>query len=543
MNPPTLHITEQLLTHLGPRYQFSLKGYISTGRLLVFLLLISSAIGARPEWTQVETMTRCNLCLASARIPRKEGDPCFLHVRQLRTRARSGGTTFEGMSTRLRRYRRNIAAGAKNRDVEAKPSSQSFYERLNSPKHILAPMVAQSDLPFRLMCEQLFNVDLSYTQMIHGSNFVEDNGEIFRANHLDVFPQSTVKAILLGESDLGELCVTPSQVSALKGLSGDEVENSRGRLLAAIDRRKGTGMLSEESLQIKPTFVQIAASCPDTAVKAAMMILEKSSTTESYRCGTVPPVMAIDLNLGCPQSIARKGTYGSFLHDESPDLTYQVLSNLRAKLPPEVGVTAKIRLPPTQADADAGKLGNVSQTKAPQSINERIRCLIDCGVDLITVHGRTRFENKVAVGAADWVGGDLIFAVTDLHECLQLNVLTISSILLFMYGFYRSKGAVRQCVETARSYSGDAHYPVFANGGIEFGDDVTKCFETTNASGVMSSESLLEMPSLFSTEGETSSSMTAMQLLERQIGFADIYLGKPQMNASWWFWLLPPSEV
>ena len=83
---------------------------------------------------------------------------------------------------------------------ESKQSS-SFYRTLGSPQNILAPMVAQSDLPFRLMCEQLYNVDLSYTQMIHAYNFVETNGDVFRKHHLDVYPHSLVKNVLLGNVD------------------------------------------------------------------------------------------------------------------------------------------------------------------------------------------------------------------------------------------------------------------------------------------------------------------------------------------------------
>ncbi|KAL7543120.1 hypothetical protein ACHAXR_012544 [Thalassiosira sp. AJA248-18] len=341
-------------------------------------------------------------------------------------------------------------------------------------------MVAQSDLPFRLMCEQLYNVDLSYTQMLHAYNFVEQNGETFRTSHLDVYPQSSIRGILTGHEDRSSLMVTPSQVNALEGMNDNEVDQSRKRILAAISESKGPN-----PIEVKPTVVQIAAHDPDVAVKAAMMILERSGSMESG----ASPVTAIDLNLGCPQSIARKGRYGSFLHDESPELTYKVLAKLRSELPQEIGVTAKIRLPPTQADADAGKLGNISSLgSSPQTIDDRIHRLIDCGVDLITVHGRTRFENKVAVGPVDW-------------------------------------DAVRQCVDSARSYSGDSNYPLFANGGIEFGEDVKKCFEKTNASGVMSSETLLEMPSVFCTGGgETSGSITAKGLLERQLGYADMYL-------------------
>ena len=188
---------------------------------------------------------------------------------------------------------------------------------------------------------------------------------------------------------------------------------------------------------------------------------------------------------GCPQGIARKGRYGSFLHDEFPELTYNVLAKLRSDVPRQIGITAKIRLPPTASDAEAGKLGNISEMgTGPQTIDERMRCLVNCGVDLITVHGRTRFENKVTVGPADWT-------------------------------------SVRQCVETARACIGDACYPVFSNGGIEYWEDVQKCFDGTNASGVMSSESLLEVPGLFCPE---EAQATARGLLERQLRYAEMYL-------------------
>ena len=164
-----------------------------------------------------------------------------------------------------------------------------------------------------------------------------------------------------------------------------------------------------------------------------------------------------------------------------------MLSALRSNLPNEIGVTAKIRLPPTQADADSGKLGNMSQSGRPQTIDERMKNLIDCGVDLITVHGRTRFENKVAVKAADW-------------------------------------DAIQQATSVAREYSGNSNYPIFANGGIEFGRDIQRCRDSTQASGVMSSETLLEVPGLFCHQEEGESDTSAKVLLERQLGYAQMYL-------------------
>lgn len=42
--------------------------------------------------------------------------------------------------------------------------------------------------------------------------------------------------------------------------------------------------------------------------------------------------------------------------------------------------------------------------------------------------------------------------------------------------------------------------PVVANGGIYKYDDITRCLKETGVNGVMSSESLLENPALFSNK-------------------------------------------
>ena len=244
--------------------------------LRVSLLLVPAVVG----------ISRLDSDAMIGRVVRtKTVHPCFCCSPPTHAHRASGAGSQQRIVSRI------LAAAANGR--EDGTSSPTFYQRLGSPKHVLAPMVAQSDLPFRLMCEQLYGVDLSYTQMIHAYNFVENGGETFRTNHLDVYPHSLVRDILAGKEDGSALIMTPSQENAVKGLSEDDIDQSRKRILAAVAKVEG----GEQKLeQAKPTIVQIASHDPDVAVEAATIILERSGTTGST--GAVSPVAAIDLNLG-----------------------------------------------------------------------------------------------------------------------------------------------------------------------------------------------------------------------------------------------------
>ena len=337
----------------------------------------------------------------------------------------------------------------------------SYYDRIGRPRTILAPMVSQSDLPFRLLCRK-YGSELAYTQMIHAKNY--GRSEDFRSNHLDVYAP--------GQSIGGVDVLSGSQMNCLDGLSRDF---GPGGLDGYTKRRIEEEGFSEDHAsfinpashitypQEGPVVVQLAGHDPTLVADAALDIVERTEGN----------VVGIDLNGGCPQKIASKGRYGAFLHEEEPEVYCSVLAKMRRTLPPAVGVSAKIRLP-----VDATQL------------KDRIERIVDTGVDLITVHGRTLRENKTKVKEANW-------------------------------------DAIALAAQIARECSGNSDFPIVANGGIEYGSDVQKCLDHTGANAVMSSESLLENPALFATTGPYAADdtkLTPRQLFDRQLNLVHEYL-------------------
>lgn len=290
----------------------------------------------------------------------------------------------------------------------------------------MAPMVSASDYAFRRLVRSYSPDDdkgkiLGYTQMLHAKKLVHDKS--FRRNHLDFCDWD------------GELL--PAQLTCIEG--NDEPY-------------RGGGLHHEGG----PLMVQLAGHCPSTVLDAAQLLIERAPTS----------ISGIDLNLGCPQGIARKGRYGAFLMEQDEDLVCQILSQLRLVLPSHIKVSAKIRLP---MDGDV-------------ALKRRIAKLVDTGMDFLTIHGRTLKENKVTVGACHF--DKIRFAI----DCAQ---------------------AIRP------------DFPVIANGGIENHGSIASVFDKTGACAVMSSEALLETPNIFAAPSPEDS----RALLNQQLKFARDYIG------------------
>ncbi|GMM33105.1 tRNA dihydrouridine synthase [Saccharomycopsis crataegensis] len=278
-------------------------------------------------------------------------------------------------------------------EASKKPNGAELYELMKRPTKIVAPMVDQSELAWRILSRK-YGATLCYTPMLHARLFAQD-----KKYRLDNF------------------C----------SFDGD----------AKLDR---------------PLVVQFCANDPEYLLEAAKHVEDHCD--------------AVDLNLGCPQGIARKGKYGAYLMDEW-ELIPKLIGTLHENL--KVPVTAKIRVYPSNSkNASTGPGQKVANGANDEDFDKEktlqyARMVLKAGAQILTVHGRTRDMKGQMTGVANWN------ILKYLYEELSKEFEDIDKKLIF-----------------------------FSNGNILYPEDIQRSLDYIGCQGVMSAEANLYNPGIFS---------------------------------------------
>ncbi|EOB13983.1 tRNA-dihydrouridine synthase 1-like protein [Nosema bombycis CQ1] len=166
----------------------------------------------------------------------------------------------------------------------------------------------------------------------------------------------------------------------------------------------------------RPLVIQVCGNNPQIMLEACLILQEECD--------------AIDINFGCPQEVAKRGKYGSWLQDDwslIEDIVKTLSSNLK------VPVFCKIRV-----------------FKCMEMTVSYAKMIENAGCKLLPVHGRTREQKGIKSGLASW--------------------------------------------EHIRRIKENLKIPVVSNGNILYHSDLEKCLDFTKCDGVMVAETHLYNP-------------------------------------------------
>lgn len=137
-----------------------------------------------------------------------------------------------------------------------------------------------------------------------------------------------------------------------------------------VDEMRGSSKTSDSYLDETPMGVQLAGCDPDIMAEAARINAARGATL-------------IDLNFGCPvKKVVTRFSGSAIMRDEK--LAGDIMDAV-VKAVPDTPVTMKMRLGWDDTSLNAASIARIAQ---------------DCGIRMITVHGRTR--QQMYTGKANW---------------------------------------------------------------------------------------------------------------------------------------------
>ena len=167
-------------------------------------------------------------------------------------------------------------------------------------RFIVAPMINQSDPPFRTLCLK-YGATCAYTEMLYSHRIVDS--ENYLCKRLQVVDHSFFRSSDECTVSSTSFKTKRSENRTLSNRLSDPEGDREGR--GDVDDRSTRTEQSEgdksqtfKSYSSRPLIVQICGNDPDILSKAVTQIKEYSKLC---------PVDAIDFNLGCPQDRAKEG--------------------------------------------------------------------------------------------------------------------------------------------------------------------------------------------------------------------------------------------
>ena len=165
-------------------------------------------------------------------------------------------------------------------------------------RFMVAPMVNQSDPPFRTLCLK-YGATCAYTEMLYSHRIAESNDYLSKrlqaVDHTYFMGNKSELKDENGNSENNES--SNSSTDKLKSTEYNDEETEK-KLREENELNASDVSFSIPSYSSRPLVVQICGNNPKTLAECVLRIMEHSDTC---------PVDAIDFNLGCPQDRAKEG--------------------------------------------------------------------------------------------------------------------------------------------------------------------------------------------------------------------------------------------